>query len=391
MTRILALIFFFLILGIVLISRADDTLPSSKNFVYQGQNLENFSLYNELKSTHYREETIQATCTRQIPYQETVRVPVTRYRTEYVTIPGRNECHTEYQQVARTVTRYRQECSNVGGGIVCEMINGRRVCRTEPGHQVCRQVPYTETIWENVPRQVCNWIPPTQEARQVAYTDYEDRIETHYRTESYPCTRVVQIPYTVVDKRFQANVTMEFDITSVPAKVLFTVSLDSQGKLVINPKDQSDKAVLVAVARQETEEQVGDQIQINAQIKALFKDKESVLSPLKNDIFNIYIVPGYLHFYAGPISDQNTFQVRLTVQEENGPVVLDKILSHEQYQIKNWNNSGQVIVDLDPFNLPSHKRYKFLMEAAVNLGLGWEVLGISPENLFKRKEAVRNF
>lgn len=196
-----------------------DEFISKKEIHFTGQENESFSLKNQLTETRYRTETRDTTCYREVPYQDQECEMVPEYDTVCRTIPGREDCRTEYDRQCRTETDYRRECTRSPDRErcsnetryrkecergpsrrecrnerrtrqECHMDNSNRECRTEPAREqcrtnssgqrncrtipareictnkperVCRDVPYTE--------QVCNTVPGEVQCRQVAYQE----------------------------------------------------------------------------------------------------------------------------------------------------------------------------------------------------------------------------
>ncbi len=196
-----------------------DEFLSKKEIHFTGQETESFSLKNQLNETRYRTETRDTTCYREVPYQDQECEMVPEYDRVCRTIPGREDCRTEYDRQCRTETDYRRECNRSPDRErcsnetryrkecergpsrrecrnerrtrqECHMDNSNRQCRTEPareqcrtnsaGQRRCRTIPARE-ICTNKPErvcrdvsyneQVCNTVPGELQCRQVSYQE----------------------------------------------------------------------------------------------------------------------------------------------------------------------------------------------------------------------------
>ena len=79
-----------------------------KEFFFKGQTEEAFDLKTEQIGTKYKDEEIDSTCTKEVPYQEEVCGNVTKYRTEeYDATCSKQVPHTE--EVCGYETKYRTE------------------------------------------------------------------------------------------------------------------------------------------------------------------------------------------------------------------------------------------------------------------------------------------
>lgn len=280
---------------------------TSKTIEFENQKEEFFSLENFLKDIKYVEEQVKDTCIKKTPYEENVCNDVTKYKKECKTIPAHEECkkvnnpicHTEtkmeeecsrlpsrqqcrqvseqvcrnetrYENECRTVpgenqcrvvVRYRQECSQTGGGqqcrtipgeVQCTMVNGenkcvkippRQECTNTPAGQQCRQVPYEERecsqgpsrqechqvpkqerVCENQYRQECKTVPGEYQCQQVARQEQVCRNETQQQCTTVPgemvCEDVPRNHEVCVDniKTVCANVPAKEECKDIPYK-----------------------------------------------------------------------------------------------------------------------------------------------------------------------------
>jgi hypothetical protein len=227
----------FLTFSLLLFFSLQANLPSIQEVQYNGQEREAFNLENILNETRYREEMRDATCYRDVPYNERECEDIPRYDNVCTNIPGYENCQTEYERVCHDVTLYREECSGSRDEVVCrnerrtrkecdrgssqrscryvtrtreecQTDNSNRECRTEPsreqcrtnrsGVERCRTIPGRE-VCENKPErtcrnvsyqdEVCETTPGELECRQVPY--YENVCSTipgNRRCEDVPYT-----------------------------------------------------------------------------------------------------------------------------------------------------------------------------------------------------------
>ncbi|MCK5073213.1 MAG: hypothetical protein KAQ98_07275 [Bacteriovoracaceae bacterium] len=397
-------LFVLLIAACAFASVQASDVRSSRMIKYEGQDGETFELENFVKETRYRTEQQEGTCTRQIPYQDTVCGDETRYRQECHTVPGREECHIENERRCRTVTRYRESCRMVGGGQSCRwvgggqrcrMINGRRVCTNEPrrrvcvnrpGRRVCERVPYTDTECDYYPRRVCNWIPAHQECRQVAYTEYVCREVTKYRTETYACMRDVQVPYEVT-RNITADVECLFNNELADVFAEIAVNLTKDAKLKIRAKDTSERPVIILAKRKIEKDENGDDIHVRAKFRFDFVDLESTVSPVSREIEIEKFGRKKLHFNMGKILDQENLKIRVKI-ESSDKVWLNKELLEGDMNLEDVENGTRVKLDIKKLigkKLGSMTSYKITVEAVVKLD--GKVMNM--DNLILNKKTIK--
>lgn len=254
--------FWPLLLGVLLSNSV--TATEQVTLEFRGQPHESVVLDRVLSETRTRTEMRDATCTRQIPYQDQECGYETRYRQECNWIPPRQECGRRDERRCRTVTRYRQECSqspgrqvcrDFPGGERCTTRNGQRICEpappqrrceTIPGERFCRQVPYQDQDcrYESVP--YCYQVPGENQCRQVPYQEYACRTVTRYRTESYACQRPVEIPYNV-SVNLAGQLDVHFANPNFVETVSFIARLTEQKTLELLPQTSAD--VLIGTRR----------------------------------------------------------------------------------------------------------------------------------------------
>lgn len=211
----------------------------STQFNFNGQNAE--ILKSEKKITILKSEVIQvpSTCYRQVPSgQREVCHNETRYRQECSWIPSSQNCWNDQERVCRSVPRTREECSHGPSQTVCTdrpsrrvcpdrpvgevcrttrdgrrhcerpqhgpgnctEVGGGRVCQQVPGPRYCRMVTYQDTECVNVPRYRCETIPGRNQCSNIPYSVPVCQMETEYRNEAYSCIKPQTITKPVYKK-----------------------------------------------------------------------------------------------------------------------------------------------------------------------------------------------
>ncbi|MBL6989412.1 MAG: hypothetical protein ISR65_06525 [Bacteriovoracaceae bacterium] len=172
------LVFIFLAMNV---SGTDTLENEEKDFLYEGQITQNFVLENVLTQTRYRDEEIDDTCTREVPYTEEVCDYQTSYRSECRDIPGQQVCDDVPYQECTDVTRYRRECSEGPSTRECHREPDREVCHNEPDRRECSTGPSTRQCHREADRQECSRAPGRQvcrdkPAREVCETKPAQRV-----------------------------------------------------------------------------------------------------------------------------------------------------------------------------------------------------------------------
>jgi len=132
-------------------------------------------------------------CRRQPNGQQRCRkVPARKVCRE---IAGGRTCrNVQGEKSCRKVSYNDQVCKNQTKQ-VCKEVPGSRTCRDVQGQKTCRQVPYNDQVCEDQSRQVCRDIPGKNVCRDIPYDIPVCNMETRYRTETYQCTKTIQVPY----------------------------------------------------------------------------------------------------------------------------------------------------------------------------------------------------
>jgi hypothetical protein len=377
-----------------------NTNSSEKTIEFTGQSIEELILENKLIETRYRTETQDSTCQREVPYQDQDCHMEPRYDEQCTTIPGRNDCRTEYdtrchneteyrqechrgpsRQVCRNVRRTRQECTtgratrechrepareqcrtnrqtgqrvcrNIPGREVCNSKPGRRTCRsvpyndrvceTERGQRVCRQVPHTNRVCRDVPRQACDWIPSRQQCDTVQVGEDQVCVDvTRYRTEDYACTIDVQIPYEVTAKEFQANCTVKFNASKYKDTFSFKTLLDENGELIFKATDLA-KTPVVFVKKKLTSTTSGIQETINAKIKMNIVDTESLMAKLY-PVSEIELRKEKLTFSLPKQELTKSFKMFLRLKTE-GNTVISRTLKNSELEVSSTDSNVLVTI-----------------------------------------------
>ncbi|MBK23819.1 MAG: hypothetical protein CME70_07430 [Halobacteriovorax sp.] len=348
---------------------------SSKTVLYEGQQFESLELKNKKVETRYREEEVDDTCTRQIPYTVNECGYETRYRTECRTVPGYQDCRTVQDRTCRNVTRYRRECRNVGGGQTCRTVPGRRQCRTLPNgtqrcrqlpsHRVCtdkpprrecRDVPYTDRVCTTTPRRQCDWIPSRRVCEDVPYQEHVCRDVTRYRTEEYACRRTIQVPYQVVAKLFDGKIDVQFKESNLGvSKANLNFELDSEGKVSLKVEDLSENAALILGKKKVEAEDQGDTLAINALYKINFLDMNKILAPIKKQIGEFYLNETYLSFVMGKVLKPEGIKVSVNITRKD-KTILSKTLEANEYKLRDHEGNTKLSLDLKQFDIDLRRR-----------------------------------
>ncbi len=241
------------------------------------------------------------------------------------TIPGEQICTNQPgQQICQTIPG-QNVCRQVPGPQICRTIPGQPICREEQGPQVCRQIAYNDRECQNVPRRVCQWIPPRPVCEQVPYQEQVCQDVTRYRTESYACTRTIQVPYTVVVKRFEAKVAVQFEgARDQAAKANFKVDLSDRGELDLQAKAMSPEHLWVAT-RQLARTTQGEVDSIDALFHVDVLPM-NILSPVSVPISELKVRKKVLTFQIGQVARPDLLRLHLKI-ERKGQVALDKMLA----------------------------------------------------------------
>ncbi len=347
---------------------------STKEILYEGQQFESLELDNKKMETRYRQEEVDDTCTREIPYTENVCGNETRYRTQCRSVPGYNDCRNVNDRVCRNVTRYREECSNSGGGRSCRTVPGRRQCRTlpngtercrnlpsrevcrdKPPVRRCRNVPYNDRVCHNTTRRQCDWVPSRQVCEDIPYQEYVCRDVTRYRTESYACTRTIQIPYEVVAKLFESKIDVQFRDTNESSKANLIFDLDTEGKVSLKAEDLSELPALILAKKKVEATDSGDTLNINALYKLNFLDMNSILAPVKQPLSKFYLNETHLAFVMGTVLKPEGIKVTVLIKRKD-KTVLSKVLEANQYRLKTVDTGTKLDLGLKQFDIDLRRR-----------------------------------
>jgi hypothetical protein len=385
---------------------------ASQSIQFRGQSYDSVSLTSLLKETQYRDEVVYDTCTRTVPYEDLeCRMDTryreechmdtryreecrnetryrdecrmeTRYRQECSMEPSRQRCETTYEQQCRMETRYRQECrsslisgissdkergrenggkggnngggkggsgGNNGGGKggghggnnggnsgghsgpvcrqvpyterVCNQVPRQR-CVQEPGRRVCRQVPYSDRVCRQVPYtdRVCRQVPYSDRVcRQVPYSERVCQSVTKYKTETYSCTKTVQRAVEVVVKTITNNINIEFESKTdqaINTELRFTQK--DSGELLIK-LPEGDQRVIATVKTKEVKvvRSSSDVEEKETSLIITFQDKGKLLSPFQGTMKVMGLDSESLTVEVSKIFMPNTLRLLLTI-EQNG-------------------------------------------------------------------------
>lgn len=381
---------------------------TQKTIKYENQREESFDLENFLKETRYKQEEVESTCYRQIPYTENVCRNETRYRQQCQTIPAHQECRTEYdrichsetryeqecrnipgEQICRVVVRYRQECSRRGGGRQCrqippdirchrapngeqkcEKIPGHEECRETPGEQVCSQVPYEERechtgpsrrecqdvprqheVCENHPRQQCDWIPDERVCENIPYQERVCKDEILYRQEAYACMKTIDVPYVVTLKTHQANVLLNFLTTNASVTPEFNVSLNTKGEMSLIAKNKGANKAAVFMKKEVKAEEAGDINSISAKYKIALFDQAELFKFMEKGLSNLELGKHSVSFYVLGKFDPSRASLAIRIAKKD-EVKFEKTLKGTQFESVFDGIGTKVMVDIEKHGAP---------------------------------------
>jgi hypothetical protein len=381
---------------------------SEKSITYENQREEQFDLENFLKETRYKQEVVDSTCQRQIPYVENVCRNETRYRQQCHNVPGHQECRTVYDQVChqetryenechyepgepycRVVIRYREECDRRGGGrqcrqippdIIChqapngerkcDKIPGREECTNSPGERYCHQVPYEERecstgpsrqvchqvprqhqVCENQARQQCDWIPDQNVCENIPYSERVCKDETLYRQESYACKKTIDVPYVVTLKTHNANVLVDFLTTNASVTPEFKFGLSTNGVLSLMAKDQGDNKAVAFVKKDIKNSEVGDVNSIIGKYKIALFDRTEFFKFVDQGMKNLTLRKNSLSFYVNGKFDAKRASLAIRISKKN-EVKFEKTLTGSQFASVFDGIGTKVSVDIEKYGAP---------------------------------------
>lgn len=381
---------------------------TTKTIQYENQREESFDLENFLKETRYKQEEVESTCYRQIPYTENVCRNETRYRQECRTIPGHQECRTVYDRVChsetryenecrtipgeqqcRVVVRYRQECSQRGGGRQCrqippdirchrapngenkcEKIPGREECHDTPGERVCRQVPYEERecstgpsrrecrqvprqheVCENRSRQQCDWIPDQRVCENIPYQERVCKDEILYRQEPYSCMKTINVPYEVLLKTHKAQVLVDFLTNSSSVTPEFNISLSTEGSLSLTAKDRGENVAAAFVKKEVKNTEVEGVNSIAAKYKIALFDGKDLFKFMEKGLSNLELRKDSLSFYVHGKFDATRASLAIRIAKKD-EVKFEKTLRGSQFESKFDGIGTTVNVDIEKYGAP---------------------------------------
>ncbi len=392
---------------------------SSKTINFDGQNADSFELDLVKQVLRYRTEEYDDTCTRQVPDgTRNVCRDVTRYRRQCHEQPGRNDCRTVYDQVCRNETRYRrqctngpsrqqcstspsrqvcsngparrecrtvpqqvcrtvngqrqcttsgtrQQCRNVPGPRTCRTEPGQRTCRTVQGPQTCRDVPYTDRVCANVPRQSCTWIPSRQVCNDVPYQDRVCSDEVVYRTETYACTRTREVPYQA-DRENKADVQVSYsDLNVDSSRAELSFLLDKAGNVDLKVKENSTNPSLVYVSKKQEIENSDDNLSTDTRFNISFVARDAYLAPLKEEVQVSSADSLHLVLKTAKVVKKDDLSIKIKINKKGvfgiGSYKFEKTLAPGQYTTAKTLDNSFLDIDFKAIGaeVKEGKKYEF--------------------------------
>jgi hypothetical protein len=371
-----------LLLLLILIFVSFSAFSATKTFTYSGQSFEEIILEATQTETKYNQVPYEGTCSQQVPYQSEVCGYKTHYKTECYTKPGHQKCHTENKTTCRWVTVNEQQChqgpskqvcTTKPGYQKCRIVNGRKICKwvpkkttckTKPGKQICQNVQKQKKVCTTSPKQVCNWIPSKQICNQQPYQKYECNYVTKYNTEYYSCTKYNSVPYTVVTKKHNANVKVEFDPSDINTNVDFRFTLDDRGRLAAKA---SNTQVLVLADITKNQEAHGIEMQYDYTYNVRFENRKELMSPIQSSISDMNFNRDRLDFKIGKVYSPEKLRIILKIRTKKNGDVINRELNADEYTINNSGSRSKVRVDLRDLDLKWRFHYVTIrVESIIN-------------------------
>lgn len=308
-------------------------------------------LEKEVMKTLYRKEPYQTTCYRRETYSERECGNVTKYRRECSTIPGRNQCYTDYERQCRTTyqrectTQYERQCRTEPGRVDCRRApNGEQVCQKIPPRELCESVPrqYCRDVprqeCTNVPRERCEWIPPQQQCQDIPYQEYECKNVEKYRDIPYACTEYRDVPYEVRDQLVIGKI--NFDSVLLP-----TSDLSYRANLSIS----NSKAINVAISNVNTAKSVilrarkSERSGVNGDVKTIEANYTVIEErPTQNSVLNgvkvswVGLERNKITIAIGKEIDFSKLTVEIQITKD-GSVYLDRELPASAFAVSKRN------------------------------------------------------
>ncbi len=290
---------------------------------------------------------------RQVPYEER----------ECSQGPSRQECQQVPRQERVCENVSRQDCNTIPGRYKCTQVpRQEQVCRDEtkqecttiPGDEVCNDVPREHEVCRDNDQTKCENVPAAEVCKKVPYVEQVCKMTTKYKVESYECTKTIQVPQEKLIKTHRAGVKVGFNVLSEILGPEFTVSLDTQGKLVINAESNDDEyynngsEAAVFVKKVVTNKEEGAINNIQASYKVVMMNANEQLMYLKTQSLE-----GDLQKYSfsfkldGKVDPARaSLGIKITKKDaiEINKVLVDK--NHIKYQYTANGNYTLVTIDL---------------------------------------------
>lgn len=354
MRKLLFLVYLCLISNFAI---ADETA----NFNFDGAEVfKELDLKKNVFVTLYRSEDVPDTCSREVfSHYENVCRQVERQSCH--TVPrtchtayrqschaGPQQCHTENRRECHTApSQCRNVCHNGPSGQICRNVcspggttchdEPRRVC--SPGGQVCTSVPH----------EVCT-------GGGTACTPYYETVcnnVARYRTETYACTRTIQIPYQELSHIVNAKVAINFrDLPQgATANENFTLAIVNDS---VSLSVKASKKLLIYADKKETVEVEGNNKNVTATIDLSFVDL-TALSASLTGIDNIDLDQDKLTFTVGKSIAKVNFEHKIKIVQKRmlkkDIVKLDAVLTDKDFMISELNGLKLFTLDLAKLNI----------------------------------------
>jgi hypothetical protein len=324
-------------------------------FIYHGQEEENFELVNQVFQTEYRDEDVEDTCYQDVPYTAQECHYEDYWDKDCQWVPGETRCWDEPYQVCEDVpfnscqTKYREECKRIPLTRCRDVV--KRQCHRVPKEQ-CRDVTHIEKqcIKDNLGNERCKDVKVTKNECRTTYeeecenvtvkecdteydqvchnipyeecrTEYRRDCSTHYRREcktddsTYVCEDVLKNHQVCVDvTKYTSQPYLCTKTISVAHEVLKQKHIHSV-KYIFNPDIWLDFSELLSIKTTipmaypksifKDATFIGDNLPFFILAEYQVTEKtEGVVTSIRHE-FNTFLVetPNYLKTLKHPLED----------------------------------------------------------------------------------------
>ena len=225
-----------------------------------------------------------------------------------------------------------------------------------------RQVRSTCTREVPVRREVCRNVMPSHDNSERPHHGgshgrpprRECRVETTYRTENYVCFITETVRTRRPDKRYHANVSIEFKNMSRnryrDGRSEFLARLD-KSLFTLNLQEQNSREENLFFMKEELRtSQFGDVTEVSGLLRVFVFDKEEFLKPLRHQIdVRPEVHQGELVLKMGKVSFEKDLRINLTLNSDYGRTLHSGTVRGEFVTVRDgrFDDESIVIINLD--------------------------------------------